>query len=147
MPDVVRPEVRSRMMSGIRGKNTKPEMLLRRALHRDGFRYRLHEKALPGRPDLVFPKYRATVFVNGCFWHGHEGCKYFKLPATRAEFWSSKIAANKARDARIREQLVDQGWRTAVVWECATRHSMVDAVAGLEAWLVTDSPRLDIAWG
>lgn len=134
------------MMSGIRGKDTKPELLLRRALHRDGYRYRLHAKELPGRPDLVFPKYHAVLFVHGCFWHGHQGCKYFRVPTTRTEFWEAKIAGNRARDQRRLAELIEAGWRTAVVWECATRHEPDDAVRRVEAWLGDGTPRLDVSW-
>lgn len=120
MVDVVDAATRSRMMSGIRGKDTKPEMLIRRALHARGLRYRLHDPALPGKPDLVFPRYRAVLFVNGCFWHGHD-CRYFKIPATRTEFWTEKINANRMRDERQVMLLKEQGWRVMVIWECAVR--------------------------
>jgi DNA mismatch endonuclease (patch repair protein) len=118
--DVVDAATRSRMMSGIRGKDTKPEMLIRRALHARGLRYRLHVPALPGKPDLVFPRYRAVLFVNGCFWHGHD-CRYFKVPATRTKFWTEKINANRVRDERQIMLLKKQGWRVMVIWECAVR--------------------------
>lgn len=118
--DIVDKATRSRMMSGIRGKNTKPELVLRKALHAAGFRYRLHVKDLPGKPDLVFPKYKAVIFVHGCFWHGHN-CRYFKVPQTRTEFWLQKIGQNKLRDESQHAELVKQGWRILVVWECATR--------------------------
>lgn len=146
MPDIVSLETRSRMMSGIRGKDTKPEVLVRRALHADGFRYRLHDKSLPGLPDLVFPRFKAVVFVHGCFWHGHEGCKYFKVPSTRREFWLEKINGNRARDLRNRRSLEAEGWRTAFVWECATRHDLPDLVARVEAWLPGKDLRLDVTW-
>lgn len=120
MADVVDSATRSRMMAGIQGKNTKPELLVRKYLHGRGLRYRLHAKELPGKPDLVFPKYRVAVFVHGCFWHGHN-CHLFKLPATRTEFWKNKISANTKRDIRVRRQLVASGWRVAVVWECALK--------------------------
>src|SRR5690606_16975078 len=97
--DIVSPKTRSRMMSGIRGKNTRPELILRSALHRKGFRFRLHRKDLPGRPDMIFPQYRAVLFVHGCFWHGHN-CHLFKWPSTREEFWREKIAGNIKRDKR-----------------------------------------------
>jgi DNA mismatch endonuclease (patch repair protein) len=109
------------MMAGIKGGNTKPERDLRAALHARGFRYRLHAKNMAGRPDLVFPKYRAVVFVHGCFWHRHEGCRYATTPATRLEFWQAKFAANTARDERIKAELLKSGWRVATVWECALR--------------------------
>ncbi|MGR9475920.1 very short patch repair endonuclease [Rhizobium leguminosarum] len=123
MNDIVSPETRSRMMSGIRGKNTSPELLVRRLLHRMGFRFRLHLKDLPGKPDIVLPKHRAVIFVNGCFWHRHPGCKYATTPTSNKEFWEAKFAANTSRDATNYEALARSGWRVAIVWECATRTS------------------------
>lgn len=120
MADIVAPEVRSRMMSGIRGSNTKPELLLRRGLHSKGFRFRLHDRALAGRPDIVFPRFRAVIFAHGCFWHGHN-CNLFRWPATRAEFWKSKIERNRSNDLRAQNSLRVDGWRYAIVWECALR--------------------------
>jgi DNA mismatch endonuclease (patch repair protein) len=117
MADVLTHEQRRLNMSRIRGKDTKPELILRRGLHAKGIRYRLHRKDLPGRPDLVFPHYRAVVLVNGCFWHGHD-CPLFKLPTTRREFWESKINGNKARDERNMADLAAAGWRVLIVWEC-----------------------------
>lgn len=104
-------------MAGIRGKDTKPELLMRSGLHRAGYHFRLHDRRLPGRPDLVFASKRAVIEVRGCFWHGHD-CALFRWPATRPEFWRDKIAGNVTRDARNREALLDAGWRTAEVWEC-----------------------------
>lgn len=120
MVDVVSPEVRSLMMSGIRTKDTKPEVLVRKALHAQGFRYRLHDSRLPGRPDIVLPRYRAVVFVHGCFWHGHN-CRLFKTPATRPDFWAEKIDRNRANDVKNVTKLEADGWRVAVVWECSLR--------------------------
>lgn len=120
MADIVPPEVRSRMMSGIRGKDTKPEMIVRRGLHRMGFRFRLHDRKLPGAPDLVFPKYNAVIFVHGCFWHGHD-CHLFKWPSTRREFWEEKIRRNRERDRANLNKLSGRGWRVLVVWECALK--------------------------
>lgn len=120
MADVVSSEVRSRMMSGIKGKDTKPELTIRRGLHARGFRYRLHDRKLPGRPDLVFPKYRAVIFVHGCFWHGHD-CHLFKWPKTRRAFWQKKILDNKARDQKRVTALEAAGWKAIEVWECAIR--------------------------
>ncbi|WP_151971963.1 very short patch repair endonuclease [Erythrobacter sp. EC-HK427] len=117
MPDIVDAQTRSRMMSGIRDRDTAPEMLIRSGLHRMGFRYRLHDKKLPGRPDLVFPSRRAAIEVRGCFWHGHD-CNLFRWPGTRPEFWRRKISTNIARDARNRNALLNAGWRLAEVWEC-----------------------------
>lgn len=117
MSDIVDPMTRSRMMSGIRGKDTKPELAVRRALHRAGYRFRLHRKDLPGCPDIVLPKYRAVIFVHGCFWHGH-GCRYFKIPKTRTDFWLDKIMANAKRDRLNAESLRAAGWLVLTVWEC-----------------------------
>lgn len=107
-------------MSGIRGKNTRPEIMVRQALHKAGFRFRLHRKDLPGKPDLVLPKYQAAIFVHGCFWHGHD-CRYFKIPKTRTDFWMAKIASNSSRDQRDIEALRKLGWRVMIVWECEIR--------------------------
>lgn len=120
MVDVVDKATRSRMMAGIRGKDTKPELIIRKALHKAGFRYRLHYKKLPGKPDLVFPKYRALIQINGCFWHGHN-CHLFRLPSTRTEFWKKKIEGNIERDCRNLDACHLQGWRTLVIWECALK--------------------------
>ncbi len=115
--DVLTPEQRRFNMSRIRGKDTGPEMIIRRALHSRGFRYRLHDKRLPGKPDLVFPKHRAVIFIHGCFWHGHN-CHLFRWPTTRAEFWQKKISQNQARDTKSERELIAQGWRWMAVWEC-----------------------------
>lgn len=137
MTDIVDPETRSRMMSRIRGRDTRPEIGLRRALHARGLRYRLHDRRLPGRPDIVFPRFRAACFVHGCFWHRHAGCSYATTPATRAAFWSAKFEANVARDARNRVELLAVGWRVAVVWECALRREGRDTVAAaVHEWLL-----------
>jgi DNA mismatch endonuclease (patch repair protein) len=120
MSDNVSPEVRSRMMAGIRGKDTKPEMLVRHMLHESGFRYRLHRKDLPGKPDIVLPKYSAVILVHGCFWHGHD-CRFFKLPDTRTDWWADKLDQNRIRDLRNMQGLRDAGWRVLIVWECAMR--------------------------
>jgi len=108
------------MMSGIRGKDTKPELLIRRALHAKGFRYRLHAKDVPGRPDLVFPRFRSVIFVHGCFWHGHD-CSLFRMPKTRPEFWKEKIARNRKRDDEVAIMLAESDWRYLIVWECAIK--------------------------
>lgn len=109
---------RSENMSRIRGKDTKPEMMVRRALWATGLRYRLHDKRLPGHPDLVFPGRRTVVFVHGCFWHCHEGCSNFRIPKTRTDWWTVKLARNKARDIEVRAKLEAAGWRVIVIWEC-----------------------------
>lgn len=107
-------------MSGIRGKDTQQELAIRRGLHAMGFRFRLHAADVPGKPDLVLPRFRATIFVNGCFWHKHD-CHLFKMPSTRPEFWQKKITSNVARDRAVQEALAESGWRQMVVWECALK--------------------------
>lgn len=118
MVDILTPEARSERMSRITGRDTKPELVLRKALHAAGFRYRLHAPGLPGRPDLVFPKWGAAVFVHGCFWHQHKNCRIANVPGSNAEFWLAKFQANKRRDARAIRTLRAAGWRVVVVWEC-----------------------------
>ena len=139
MTDIVDQKTRSRMMSGIHGKNTKPEMLIRRALHAKGFRYKLHDKSLPGKPDLVFPKYKAVIQVNGCFWHRHN-CHLFKWPHSRQAFWTRKILGNVERDKKNYQQIETLGWRILVVWECAlkgkTRLPFDSVIDHIEAWLL-----------
>ena len=125
MADIVPPEIRSRMMSGIRGKNTKPELALRKRLFRSGFRYQLHRKDLPGKPDIVLPRWNAAIFVHGCFWHRH-GCKATTTPGTNVDFWRKKFDENIARDRRHIEALQDAGWRVAVVWECSLKGKRAD---------------------
>ena len=118
MADVHSEEVRSYNMSRIKGKDTKPEMLVRKFLFTKGFRYRLHDKRLPGKPDIVLPKYKTVLFIHGCFWHGHDGCRYFVVPKTRTDWWLSKIDNNKLNDFQSVRALVADGWRTIVIWEC-----------------------------
>jgi len=122
MTDVLTPEQRKLNMSRIRGRDTKPEMLIRRGLHMRGLRYRLHDRTLPGHPDLVFPKHHAVVFIHGCFWHAH-GCALSKLPSTRQDFWKTKLAGNVVRDRKAIDALQLDGWRVLVIWECALRGS------------------------
>lgn len=138
------------MMAGIRGKDTKPEMVLRRGLHARGFRYRLHDKRLPGSPDLTFPARRAVIFVNGCFWHGHE-CHLFRLPSTRQEFWHAKIEGNRVRDAAAEAALLADGWRVLTVWECSLKGSkklgeqeVLDRAAN---WIANGPSRATLAGG
>jgi DNA mismatch endonuclease (patch repair protein) len=121
MSDVHSKETRSYNMSRIRSKNTKPEMLVRKFLFGKGLRYKLHDKTLPGKPDLVFPKYKVALFIHGCFWHGHEGCKYFVVPKTRTEWWLEKIGKNIVKDNESILQLHHMGWSPIVVWECELR--------------------------
>lgn len=120
MTDIVDKATRSRMMSGIRNRDTKIEVAVRKAVFARGFRYRLNQDGLPGKPDLVFPRFRAAVFVHGCYWHGHD-CKLFRLPGTNRNFWQEKIQGNRIRDMRNAEALSQMGWRIGVVWECALR--------------------------
>ncbi|WP_420586559.1 very short patch repair endonuclease [Ruegeria sp.] len=120
MPDHVSPERRSFIMSQVGQKDTKPELSLRRALHRLGYRYSLHRRDLPGRPDIVFPSRRKVIFVHGCFWHGH-GCRWGKLPKSRPEYWVPKIETNKERDNRVLTELHDIGWDSMVIWQCEIR--------------------------
>ncbi|MEL7781574.1 very short patch repair endonuclease [Citromicrobium bathyomarinum] len=145
MADIVDAATRSRMMAGIRGKDTRPELLLRRALHQRGLRYRLHGRKLPGRPDLVFPRFRAVLFVHGCFWHRHEGCRYATTPATRTQFWQAKFDANMVRDVRNQHDLVQANWRVGIVWECTIRKGEIHAIAGeVEAWLSSGEQSLEL---
>lgn len=118
MTDVHSSEVRSYNMSRIKGKNTKPEILVRKFLFLNGFRYRLHVKTLPGKPDVVLPKYKTVVFVNGCFWHAHEGCKYYVIPKTRTEWWLNKLSINKQKDGENFSKLAVLGWKIIVIFEC-----------------------------
>lgn len=147
MVDIVDPPTRSRMMAGIKGRNTKPELLIRSQLHKKGFRYRLHVKDLPGKPDIVLPKYRSVIFVHGCFWHGHQGCHLFKLPATRPEFWQEKILRNQENDHRAVELLLASNWRVCIVWECSIRGAKKDPekVASMIAcWMSGTEPFIEI---
>lgn len=134
------------MMSGIRGKNTRPELLIRKALHARGFRYRLHCD-LPGKPDICLPRHRAVIFVHGCFWHGHD-CHLFKWPATRPEFWRAKIGRNREVDAAAEEALLAAGWRVATVWECALkgreRLPLEEVVLHCANWLHAGERRLEV---
>ena len=118
MSDVLNPQQRHRCMSHIRSKATKPEILVRKWLWAHGYRYRLNVKSVPGKPDIVMRKYRTAIFVNGCFWHGHEGCKQFVLPKTNIEFWRNKIEYNRARDQKNYETLINAGWQVIVLWQC-----------------------------
>ena len=124
--DVHDKKTRSYNMSQIKGKNTKPEELVRKYLFSQGFRYRKNDKRLPGSPDVVLPKYKTIIFVNGCFWHGHEGCKYFVWPKSNEEFWKNKIQTNISRDERKIAALESQGWKVVVVWECELKSSLVE---------------------
>lgn len=142
MADIVDKQTRSRMMAGIRGRNTKPELVVRQALHAKGFRYRLHRKDLAGKPDITLPRYNAVIFVNGCFWHCHN-CHLFQWPRTRAKFWRTKILANQARDRKKINILLGQGWRVFVLWECSIKgtqgDSLVSVIDGLSSWITGNS--------
>ncbi|MDD3801263.1 MAG: DNA mismatch endonuclease Vsr [Desulfuromonas thiophila] len=147
MMDVVDSETRSRMMSGIRGKDTKPELEIRRQLHRLGFRYRLHDKQLPGKPDIVLKKYNAVIFVNGCFWHRHN-CHLFKWPKTRPEFWKEKINRNHENDLKALQKLQSSGWRVCIVWECAIKGAAKDIQEIpkiIARWLKSNKRMLEIS--
>ena len=149
MADVVDTKTRSRMMSGIRGKDTRPEMVVRRALFAAGFRYRLHRRDLPGAPDLVLSGRRVAVFVHGCFWHRHKECRYAKLPATRPEFWRAKLEGNAERDTRAIEALQATGWRVLVVWECAIRDKSTLSILSdvLANWIRGNATLGEVAGG
>jgi DNA mismatch endonuclease (patch repair protein) len=136
--DVVDQKTRSRMMSGIKNKNTRPEILVRKYLHEQGFRFRLHVADLPGKPDIVLPKYKLCIFVHGCFWHRHEGCRYATTPATRPEFWAQKLGSNKQRDIRVKMQLLDAGWRVFEIWECGFRKRSDDSLSWLPEFINND---------
>lgn len=144
MPERV-PMTRSEMMSRIGAKNTAPELKIRRGLHRRGFRYRLHQKDLPGKPDIVLPRHNVVIMVHGCFWHGHSGCRYFRLPRSNSDFWQSKIQKNRDRDDRQIDQLVGLGWRVLVIWECATRnHPVEELVDTTIEWMSGDTRKYEI---
>ena len=134
-------------MAAIKGSHTRPELIIRKAMHAEGLRYRLHVKDLPGKPDLVFPRHRAAVFVNGCFWHQHE-CHLFKWPATRRDFWKEKISRNVLNDERAIEELRKDGWRIAVIWECAlkgrTRLDFDETMQRLAAWIKSSEETITI---
>ena len=150
MADTVAPDVRSRMMSAVRSKDTRPEMTVRRFLHAAGFRYRLHRRDLPGTPDMTLPRFGAIVFVHGCFWHGH-GCPMFNWPATRRDFWERKIRGNAKRDADARGMLIGSGWRVLVIWECALRGprkmDFDDLMNQVMEWIRSDRGEVEMAGG
>ena len=145
--DVVDAATRSRMMAGIKGKNTKPELVVRRGLHAAGFRFRLHDRALPGQPDIVLSRWRAVIFIHGCFWHAHD-CPLFRWPGTRQDFWRQKIGRNKERDAEVEAALDRAGWRVLKIWECSMKgpgRIGADAVMPLAAdWLRSDRKQGEI---
>ncbi|HCO27064.1 MAG: very short patch repair endonuclease [Gimesia sp.] len=129
MADRISPEHRSWNMSRIKNRDTKPELIVRSLLHRMGYRFRLHRKDLPGKPDIVLPKYKTVIFVHGCFWHRHKGCKYAYNPKSRVDFWKKKFASNVKRDITASKELESNGWKVIIIWECET--SDIDALARL----------------
>ena len=131
MVDIVNPETRSRMMAGIRSRDTKPEIRVRKALHALGFRFALSSRSLPGKPDVVLPKWKVAVFVHGCFWHLH-GCHLSKTPASNTEFWTEKLGKNVERDSRMVAKLLEEGWRVLIIWECALKGRYAEEVFGTE---------------
>jgi len=144
--DKLTKEKRSWNMSRVKSKNTKPEVLIRSYLHKMGYRFRLHAKQLPGSPDIVLPKYRAVIFIHGCFWHGHDGCKGGEIPKTRPLFWKEKIHENISRDEAAYDQLNLIGWRIAIIWECALKNKGVtnDTVYNICKWLRSGSNNLEL---
>ena len=145
MVDIVDSATRSKMMSGIRSANTKPELRLRRALHAQGFRFRLHDRSLPGSPDIVLSRWRTVIEVRGCFWHQHERCRYATSPATRTDFWEAKFSSNVERDHRNEALLRDAKWRLAIVWECALREVNISGLADvLASWIRSKGDRIEI---
>jgi len=137
LPEETRkPLSRSEMMSRIRCRDTKPEIVIRRGLHTAGFRFRLHRRDLPGTPDLVLTRFNVAIFVHGCFWHAHAGCKNFKMPRTRTDFWMQKLLGNRARNEANIDTLLKMGWRVLVVWECATRQkNTAELIQKITLWL------------
>jgi len=148
MVDIVDSLTRSRMMAGIKSRNTKPELLIRSLLHRKGFRFRIHVKDLPGKPDIVLPKYNSVIFINGCFWHGHQNCRFFKLPSTRPEFWGEKILRNQNNDARAVSLLLAKNWKVCIIWECKIRASKKEPnqiIDILSDFFISKDPYLELA--
>ena len=145
MPDKFSKETRRRMMSGIRNKNTKPEIMIRKELFGKGFRYRLYNGKLPGKPDIVLKKHMAVIFIHGCFWHGHN-CRYFVWPKSNREFWKIKINGNKRNDKKVIKELHTMGYRICIVWECVTRDQILfpKAMKKLVAWLLSHRTFLEI---
>ena len=154
MTDVMTPEQRSRCMAAVKGKDTKPEIIVRKYLFSKGLRYRLHDKKLTGSPDIVLKKFRTVIFIDGCFWHGHEGCKYFKMPKSNEFFWEQKIRRNKARDISTDYVLQTEGWRVIRVWECEIRkvagreerlEALYKEIVGLKISYLPNDNSIDIA--
>lgn len=146
MVDVVSKSKRAMMMAGIRGKNTRPELIVRKFLHAKGFRYRLHSNQLAGSPDLVLTRYKVAIFVHGCFWHRHIGCRYATTPATRPEFWLEKLEKNRARDQGAKIELIRVGWRVAVVWECGLRKAPNSTLSALVEFILSERVAQEFSW-
>lgn len=146
MADIVDTATRSRMMANIRGRDTKPEILIRSLLHRQGFRFLLHVRNLPGKPDIVLPRFHAVIFVHGCFWHGHD-CRFFKWPKTRPDFWQEKIGRNQTNDYTAKQTLLNTGWRVGIVWECAIRgvgKDISEVISHISEWIHSDNLFIEI---
>ena len=150
MADVFDARKRSEIMASISSKDTKPELMLRKALHRIGYRYRIHDRSLPGKPDIVFRRFNAVVFVHGCFWHGHD-CPLFRMPSSNEQYWKEKFNNNRRRDAQVNSQLLEKGWRILTVWECSlkgkTRLNFDSLISAIEDWLSSESGFLEIREG
>lgn len=148
MVDSVSAKKRSQMMAAIRCRDTRPEMIIRKGLHRKGYRFRLHNKDLYGKPDLVFPKYKAVCFVHGCFWHGHENCHLYRLPKSKVDFWKQKIRDNKTRDHVNTEKLLSSGWRVCIIWECGlkgkTKLNLEKLLDEVSKWIESDEAFLQV---
>jgi len=127
MSDVLTPEQRHRCMSKVKNRNTRPEIVVRKFLFSKGFRYRIVDNKLPGKPDIVLPKWKTVIFVNGCFWHGHNGCRYARRPTTNVYFWETKISGNIERDIRVRNKLEELGWKVIVIWQCQLKHKTIES--------------------
>lgn len=130
MADVLTPDQRHRNMAAIRSASTKPEIELRRTLWRLGFRYRVNDKMLPGKPDIILSKYRTVIFIHGCFWHGHKGCRFYTVPKTNTDFWTAKVARNQERDQEVWRQLEAKGWSVIIVWECELKKAVLEETVG-----------------
>jgi DNA mismatch endonuclease (patch repair protein) len=146
MVDIVNKSTRRKMMSGIKGKNTKPELLVRSSLHHRGFRFRIHDNKVPGKPDLVLKKYNTVIFVHGCFWHKHN-CHLFKWPKTNQEFWRNKIERNWLNDQKVVDELLSSGWRVCIIWECALKGKYSDlntAINYVTDWLENNDEMLEV---
>ena len=145
--DTLTPDERRRNIRAIKSRNTKPELIVRRWLYEAGYRYRLNRKDLPGKPDISMKGRRIAIFINGCFWHQHSGCRYAVIPATRRAFWEAKLNSNKTRDGKIKQILIENGWRTLVIWECSlkSKENRERTQREILDWLKTPSPYTEIS--